>query len=201
MTRATAARRARQDTGYTLVEVVVSMTLLSIVMAIFTTGVLQMYRVANRSEATATAQSQINIAFLRLVKEIRYAAGISTPGTVGSDPYVEYLISYTGTAVCTELRLHVATRQLQRRTWNQGASPLTPSPWIQLASDVSSTQAFTFSAADATFNFQRLQLKLVATSGAGGTATPKQSDITFTALNTSLTTSSATICIEGRAVP
>ncbi len=201
MTRATAARRARQDTGYTLVEVVVSMTLLSIVMAIFTTGVLQMYRVANRSEATATAQSQINIAFLRLDKEIRYAAGISTPGTVGSDPYVEYLISYTGTAVCTELRLHVATRQLQRRTWNQGASPLTPSPWIPLASDVSSTQAFTFTAADATFNFQRLRLKLVATSGAGGTATPKQSDITFTALNTSLTTSSATICIEGRAVP
>jgi Tfp pilus assembly protein PilV len=205
MTLATARRRASRrgatDAGITLVEVVVSMTILSVVMAMFTGGVLQMYRAANRTEAAATSQSQINIAFLRLDKEIRYAAGISTPGSVASDPYVEFLTTYTGTPVCTELRLRVAARQLQRRTWAQGSSPLTPSPWIPLASDISSTQPFTLSAADATFNFQRLRLKLVATSGAGGTATSKQTDVTFTAMNTSLTTSSATVCTEGRSIP
>ncbi len=196
-------RRPRRtwDSGITLIEVVVSMSIMTIVGAIFTAGVLQMFRSANRSEAASTAQSQINNAFLRLDKEIRYAAGISTPGSVGSDSYVEFLTTNTGTPVCTELRLHVATRQLQRRTWIQGSSPLTPSAWIPLASFVSSTQPFTLSAADATFNFQRLQLKLVGTSGAGGTATSKQTDVTFTALNTSPTTSSATVCTEGRAIP
>jgi prepilin-type N-terminal cleavage/methylation domain-containing protein len=192
--------RGRRDSGITLIEVVVSMTIMSVAMAIFTGGILQMYRVFNRSEATANAQSQINNAFLRLDKEIRYAAGISTPGAVGSDRYVEFLTTYTGTPVCTELRLRVAAKQLQRRTWVQGSSPLVPSAWVPLASEVSSTQPFTFTAADATFNFQRLQLELTATSGSGGTATPKQTDVTFTALNTSLTTTSATVCTEGRAV-
>jgi type II secretory pathway pseudopilin PulG len=193
--------RRTRDSGITLIEVVVSMSIMTIVGAIFTAGVLQMFRSANRSEAASTAQSQINNAFLRLDKEIRYAAGISTPGSVGSDSYVEFLTTNTGTPVCTELRLHVATKQLQRRTWIQGSSPLTPSTWIPLASLVSSTQPFTLSAADATFNFQRLQLKLAGTSGAGGTATSKQTDVTFTALNTSPTTSSATVCTEGRAIP
>jgi len=207
VTRATAARRrasglrASRDSGITLIEVVVAMSIMTVVGAMFTASVLQLFRSANSSEAASTAQSQVNIAFLRLDKEIRYAAAISTPGSVGADSYVEFLTTYTGTPVCTELRLHVATEQLQRRTWIQGSSPLTPSAWIPLASSVSSTQPFTFTAADATFNFQRLRLQLVATSGSGGTATPRQSDITFTALNTSLATSSATTCTEGRAIP
>ncbi len=201
MTRATTARRASPDAGITLIEVVVAMTIMTIAMAVFTGGILQLHRAANRTEATANAQSQVNIAFLRLDKEIRYAAGISTPGTVGSDSYVEFLTTYTGTAVCTELRLQVAAKQLQRRTWVQGSSPLAPSPWIPMASEVSSTLPFTLSVPDATFNFQRLRVRLLATSGAGGTATSKQTDVTFTALNTSLTTSSATVCTEGRAIP
>ena len=180
---------------------VVSLTVLGIVMTIFTSAMLQMYRVSNRSEATANAQSQINNLFLRLDKEIRYAAGISTPGTVGGDPYVEFLTTYTGTAVCTELRLRVSAKQLQRRTWTQGASPLAPTAWVPLASEISSSTPFSFIAADPTFNFQRLRLQLTATSGAGTTATPKNTDVTFTAMNTSLTTSSATVCNEGRTVP
>jgi prepilin-type N-terminal cleavage/methylation domain-containing protein len=191
----------RRDRGITLIEVVVAMTIMAVAMSVFTGGMLQMYRAANRTEATANAQSQVNIAFLRLDKEIRYAAGISAPGSVGSDRYVEFLTTYTGTPWCTQLRLSASALQLQRRTWMQGSSPLVPGPWVPLASEVTSTQPFTLSPANATFNFQRLQVKLTATSGSGATATPKQSDLTFTALNTSLTTSSATVCTEGRAVP
>jgi type II secretory pathway pseudopilin PulG len=197
--RRTNRRRATGDAGITMVDVVVSMTIMSIFLAMFTGGVLQMFRTANRSEAASFTQSQINIAFLRLDREIRYAAGLSTPGYVGPDAYVEYLTTNTGTPVCTELRLHGTTRQLQRRTWTQGS--LAPTAWIPLASDVRSAQPFTLTAADATFNFQRLELKLFADSGGGSTATSKQTDVTFTALNTSLTTSSATVCTEGRATP
>jgi prepilin-type N-terminal cleavage/methylation domain-containing protein len=193
--------RRAGDAGVTLIEVMISMTIMSIAMAMFTTGILQMYRSANKNEAMSTAQSQISIAFQRLDKEIRYAAGLSTQGFVGADPYVEFLITNGGSPVCTELRLHVATAQLQRRTWTQGSTPVTPSGWLPLASNISSTQPFTVSAADATYNFQRLTLNLVAGWGSGTTATSKRTDITFTALNTSLETASTTICTEGRPIP
>jgi len=189
------------DRGFTLVEILVSMSIMAVFMAMFTGLVVQMFRSANKSSATAAAQSQVNIAFLRLDEEIRYAAGISTPGSVGADSYVEYLTTNTGGPICTELRLNAASGQLQRRTWTRGVSPVTPTGWIPLASDVTSAAPFTFSPADATFNFQRLRLKLVASSGSGGTAAARQLDVTFTALNTSLSTSSAADCTEGRSIP
>jgi type II secretory pathway pseudopilin PulG len=203
---AAARRHARfggrtEDSGITLVEVVVSMSIMGVFMAMFTATILGIFRTVDRSDATSTAQSQVNLAFLRLDKEIRYAAGISVPASVGADPYVEYLTANTGTPVCTELRLHLATGQLQRRTWTEGSAPVTPGAWVPLASNVSSAQPFTFSVADATFNFQRLRLTLVAKAGAGSTAASRLTDTTFTALNTSLATSSAAICTEGRSIP
>jgi len=189
--------RHGDDAGVTLVELTVTMSIMAVVMAMFTGGVIQMYRSTHKNEAIATAQAQMNIAFLRLDKEIRYATGISTPGTVGVDSYVEYLTTNTGTAVCTQLRLKIDEQQLQRRSWTQGAMP---GGFLPLASSVSSGAPFTLFPADATYNFQRLQLRLKATTGTGGTQTSAETDITFTALNTSLSTSSATVCTEGRAV-
>ncbi len=191
----------RDERGFTLIEVMVAMVVMTVFMAMFTVSMQQMYRATNKTESLSVAQSQISISFLRLDKEIRYAAGISTPGTVGSDSYVEYLTTNGSSPLCTQLRLTGVGRLLQRRTWSQGSSPLTPSGWTVLASDVTSTQPFTYLAPDASFNFQRLRLKFVANSGSGAAATLKQIDVTFTALNTTLTTSSATVCTEGRAVP
>lgn len=187
------------DAGVTLIEIVVSMSIMSIFLAILTGGMVQLFRSSNAVMTTSAAHAQLNTAFMRLDKQIRYAAGISTPGTAGGDQYVEYVSTNTGTAICTELRLDVAGRQLQQRTWTEGASPLAPTGWIPLASDVTGSAPFTFSAADATFNFQRLELKLVDTPA--GLTTGRQLDVTFTAVNTSLSTVSATRCTAGRAVP
>jgi hypothetical protein len=159
-----------------------------------------MFASANRTESSSLSQSQTNIAFQRLDTDIRYAAGISVPDTVGSDFYVEYLTTNTGTPICTELRLNVAAKQLQRRTWTQD-NPAPPTPWIPLASSVSSSTPFEFHDADATYNFQRLRLNIVASQGGQGPQPTVRTDITFTALNTSLSTSSATVCTEGRAIP
>lgn len=188
------------DAGVTLIELTVAMVLMSIFLAMFSAGVASMYRALNKTESTTTAQSQMNIAFLRLDREIRYAADISAPGTVAGNPYVEFLVTNTGTPTCTELRLDVAAKQLQRRSWPQGATPLSPTAWRPLATGVSSTQPFTRSAADATYNFQRLELRLLASAGSGATATTKQTAVTFTALNTSLVSSTGTVCTEGRSV-
>jgi prepilin-type N-terminal cleavage/methylation domain-containing protein len=203
VTRRFAVPHRGDDAGITLIELMVTMTIMSIFMAMFTTGIVEMYRSANKAEAASVAQAQIHIAFLRLDKEIRYAASISEPGPVGADSYVEYLTSYTGSPLCTELRLHVAEDQLQHRSWSQpvGSAVAAPSEWIPLASDVTSASPFIFSGASGTSEFQQLQLSLVATSGSGETLTTRTTDVTFTALNTSRSTSSKTVCAEGRSIP
>jgi hypothetical protein len=190
---------------------VVTMTIMGIVMIIFTTGMSQMYTAEERTEATSDALSQITVAFGRLDKGVRYAsaislAGVGTAGGTTADPYVEYLTSYTGPKTCNELRLHVATKQLQQRSWLQSSTPLvlstwTPSRWTPLASEVTAA-VFTKTPAGITLNFQRLRIQLSVKSGNNSTATTKSSDITFTALNTSLSTplTSDTACTEGRSV-
>jgi prepilin-type N-terminal cleavage/methylation domain-containing protein len=192
--------RDADDNGFTMIEIVVTMTIMLIVLVLFTSGITQAYSAENRVDAAANSQGQLTIAFQRLDKEVRYAVGISNTGTVAGDQYVEFLTSFTGTPVCTEVRVHVATQQLQQRTWTQGMSPLVPSAWTQLASNVTSTAPFTVTQAGSTLNFQRLRILLTVRTGSNATAATKNSDITFTALNTSLTTSSNTICTEGRAV-
>jgi type II secretory pathway pseudopilin PulG len=193
------------DAGVTLIDVVVSMTIMSVFLAMFTTGILQIYRGTNKTEAITNAQSQLNVMFLRLDKEIRYAAGISAPNvtTTGGYYFEEYLTTNTGTMICTQLRFDPTARQLSRRTWTQGASPLVPSAWLPLVSSVDSTVTgtpFTLLDADSTYNFQRLRLRLTAVFGLGASSASKAIDITFSALNTSLTTSSDTACVEGRSV-
>jgi Tfp pilus assembly protein PilV len=195
-------RRAwADDAGVTMIDVIVAMTLMSVFMGIFTGVVMQMFRSANDNQVIASAQTQLTTVFLRLDKEIRYAAGISTPGLVGDDSYVEYRTVNTGTPMCTELRLNIASGQLQRRTWSQDVTPPAPTGWIPLASEVSSSQPFTFWAPDSDLNFQRLQLTLDASGGPDTTAVSRSIDVTFTALNTTLGTDSATDCLEGRALP
>ncbi|GAA1821758.1 hypothetical protein GCM10009682_47510 [Luedemannella flava] len=190
-------RRARGDDGVTLVEVMVSVTLMSIVLTMVTVGVLQINRVVNKNESIAAAQSRVAIAFARLDTEIRYASAIGTPGTVGADPYVEYLVTNTGTSVCVQLRLRVSARQLQQRSWPLGG---TPGSWLPLISDVSSATPFTRFAPDATYLTQRLRVDLTATYGSGAALARKQTNVTFTALNSSQF-SPSDACVEGRQVP
>ena len=199
------------DRGITLVEIVVAMMIMSVFMAMFTAGVVQMFHITNANEAAASGQSQVNIAFLRLDREIRYAADISTPSAYlpGADFYVEYLTTSTGVSECTGVAVEVATSQLQRRTWIQGTTPLVPSAWSPFANDVSAPVApdpdanvvFTLTDPDAVYTFQRLRLSVVATSGSGSTASTKRFGITFTALNSSAVPSGGAICTEGRVVP
>jgi hypothetical protein len=191
------------------------MTIMSVVMALFTGGMVSMFNVSNKGESLAFSQVQNNTSYVRLDHEIRYASGISTPGAMNGDPVVEYLITTvqqstgTATATCYELRLHGTT--LQSRKWTQNATP--PAAWATLATGVTaaaaspavppltaaSTPPFTRYPADATFNFQRLRLQLQSSSGLGKTASVAGTDITFTALNTTLGTSSSSVCTEGRA--
>jgi hypothetical protein len=190
--------RPRGEGGTTLLELMITVSIMAVVLLMFTGAMIQIYRSVNKNEAIAAARDGINITFGRLDKEIRYAAGISTPGVTGTDEYVEYLITNTGDPTCVQLRLHAPSAELQRRSWPQSG---TPGGWTVLASGITATSPFTRYPATGDFAFQRLRIDMTAKRSSGATATKRQSDITFTALNTSPTTSSNSVCTEGRLVP
>lgn len=194
-------RMAGDDAGYTLAEALVSMVIMAVFMGISTSSILSLYSVTNNAQGIADGQQQIGVAFGRLDRQIRYASGLSTPGLVNGEPYVEYLTTYTGTPVCTQLRVRPSTGQLQQRSWTQGTGTVKPTAWTQLAGDVSASTPFTVHAATATYTFQRLGVQLTATAGGPAAAMNRQFSATFTALNTSLNTQSTTACAEGRSLP
>ena len=206
-----APRPAPGDEGYSLIEVMMAMLCMSILMTLVTSAVIQIYHSVNGVDALSSAQTQVDTTFGRLDKELRYARGISDPGTVGGDPYVEYLLSVDSVDTCVELRLHTATGELQRRQWTKNQMPLAPTGWQTLASSVTATAPFTVTPADSKtldgFRYQRLTLNVTSVAGggagqsaaAGRAGADRQTDVTFTALNTTAIDNSAT-CTEARGV-
>ncbi|GAA1794567.1 type II secretion system protein [Planosporangium flavigriseum] len=189
--------RGAGDSGITLIETVVSMSIMSFFMAIFTVGIVQMYRTANHTESLSAASSQLNTVFLRLDNGIRYATAISKPSQGGSDYYVEYLTTQPGGRVCTQLRLNTSAQQLQQRTWPQG-SLAQATAWRAIASGISADANQPPFALDPISGspYDRLRLRLVAGSGSQTTGKTR-SDITFTAVNT-VTAPHDDVCGEGR---
>ena len=197
------------ESGMSLLEVTVTMSIMAVFMVIFTAGMSALFNSVGKDESLNDAQGQLNLAFLRLEKEVRYASAVSQPDRVGGDWYVEFLTTNSGTPRCTELRL-TAAGKLERRSWTQGAAVNSGESWAPLASGLSADTPFTMLPADPTSNFQRLRLWVQATSGnPGGTGsgTTTETDVTFTALNTSLrataeeTNADAIVCTEGRSQP
>jgi hypothetical protein len=161
-------RPAPADGGWSLVETVVSTTLMAVAGALFTAGFVQVYSSFHASQEQSAAQQQLITAFLRLDREVQYAAGLSLPARVGDDWYAEYLTGVSGTRTCVELRLNAAARQLQRRTWASGAT-ISPTPWVPVASEVTAVgpavPPFTLLPADATVDFHRLRVTMASTAG------------------------------------
>jgi prepilin-type N-terminal cleavage/methylation domain-containing protein len=191
MSALTAHRGPGGDAGVTLVEVVVSMTIMSIFMAIFTSAAVQMFHYETDTETATSAKTQIHLAFLRLDRDIRYASAISVPNS----SYVEYLRTDQPDPTCTELWLDPAARQLKSRTWVRGTTP--GSTWTSIVSGVSATQPFTLVAPVAPVTTQRLRVNLVV-APSGDTGPSRVMDLTFTATNSTSSTESGAVCTEER---
>jgi prepilin-type N-terminal cleavage/methylation domain-containing protein len=197
MTRA----EARDDSGVTMIELVVSMTIMAVVMTIFTTAVLQMYQAAHKTESLSNAQSELNTVFLRMDRMVRYASGISDVKRSGTTYYVGVATVEADRPLCNALRLlGDPEHRLQIVTWDEQRinDPGYKKPaWTTLANDViapDDVPPFAFVKADANYNFDRLQLNLDALVGLNANKTRAETRIRFTALNTSLTTSASTVC-------
>jgi prepilin-type N-terminal cleavage/methylation domain-containing protein len=190
------------DEGVTLIELVVSLTIMAVMMTIFTTGVLQMYQAANKTESLATAQEQLNTVFLRLDKVVRYAAWISDTVRNGDRFDVRMLTTNADGQQCYGLRLNSTENVLLITGWALSDAPTISTYagttiWTTLATNVDApagVMPFERVPADAVQNFDRLQLTLEATSGTNTSRTRTDTSVRFTALNTSLARSSADAC-------
>jgi type II secretory pathway pseudopilin PulG len=208
----------KDDEGYSLLEVMMAMVCTGILMTLVTSAVIQIYHSVNSVDAVSAAQSQIDTAFGRLDKEVRYARGISDPAAVSGDPYVEYLLSADSVDTCVELRLHTSTGELQRRQWVKNQSPLVPTAWQTLASSVTAATPFAVTSTRPVLPsdspYQSLTLDVTSVTGggsglsasAGRAGSRRETTVTFTALNAIIptgsvdTTTISTTCTEGRGV-
>lgn len=194
------------ESGVTLIELVVSMTIMAVMMTMFTTAVVQMYQVANKTESMSNAQAELNNVFLRLDRIVRYAAGISKVQKEGNRFYVGMLVAETGNKQrCYAVQLTGdPVKQLQLADWYENARPA-EAPWVTIANDVLppadieeppfEMPPFEVVPADRENNFVRLKVNLDATVGTDPRSrTTANTKVEFTALNTSLGGSTETVC-------
>lgn len=93
------------ERGFTLIELIVTMLILSIVMIVVLNSFTTIMTSQTRQASISKSQSQLALAFIALDQEVRYSTGITTPDQSGSDYYVEFQYwNPTNTAECAELQ-------------------------------------------------------------------------------------------------
>ncbi len=173
------------DDGFTLVELLVSLVIMAMVMALASSGLYVMYRTMNRTEAAAQLQYQTVGAFNRLDREIRYAKRIFEPRVYGSDWTVSYLVSKDSTTSdeCVQLLLDPAARRLSQRRWPPDT---TAGPFTILAEQVVPAGSDPFVVPDAhltTSNYDVLRIKIDSLAPGTPSGT-RRFEAQYTALNT-----------------
>ncbi len=177
---------AADDRGTSMMEMIVGMGLLAVFMAMFTGTMLSLYKASNHTESVTVTSGQLNAAFLRLDKLVRYASAISTPSTApngAGNYYVEIQATNSGSTVCTQLRLNTSTDVLAQRSWQvpSAGTATNITAFGTLASGIEPDgQPFVLTP-DGSVDFEQLTFNLQSSLGSQGTSS--DSDITFTALN------------------
>jgi prepilin-type N-terminal cleavage/methylation domain-containing protein len=197
--------RRPADHGFTLVEVMVGAALMSVVMAIATSGFVEMYRTSAITDSAATAQSDLTDTFNRLDGEIRYAYRINPAYQIGTTAYgVDYVLSNGDgqTFTCVQLSLPLAGGTLIRRTWPQSTTPADAAATsTALATDLSSVDAgagpFAVLSRGTDSNYDRLVLNVNSTVGTSAhSSVTRTFSVQFTALNTQTDDSATTTCTK-----
>jgi hypothetical protein len=210
------------DAGTSLSELLVTMGIMSVIMIMVSTAILQVYRTVSATETLTEAQNELSRAFQRFDRELRYASWISNV-TKGTEWYVEF--AGADPNQCNQLRLvpgpvgSDAKGVLKYYTWIKKSKKEDRAPAQIIASQIVTSQALIDKApyfdkqaygsmpyASPTVTpsggpvgtqfktvFQRLQIQLTTRTGTG----EAQIDTTFTALNTNEQTPATNECSDG----
>jgi type II secretory pathway pseudopilin PulG len=191
-----------------MVEVIVAMVIMSIAGGIFVSAVVTLSRTTNFAQAVTSSSTNNNQAYQSLDKTVRYASAISEPGLgpVTRDWYVELQDTTGGTEMCTQLRLDIATQQLQQRTWS-ASNIATLTTFKPIASGITNgaaaagpdTQPFylkkpTDTDTATSSQHQALTIRLESTSGQANGRVKSKSNFTLTALNSGAQAPTGAFC-------
>lgn len=128
-----------RDAGISLMELIVSMAIFTVVIAVFMSGLLVMTQGAVRAQDVTDAGDAARKSFQTMDKQIRYASSINLPGVGASGAhYVEFLTTAVpdgGDPLCTQWRYDPTARVLEYRTWRDLPTG-GPSAWRHIAGDV-----------------------------------------------------------------
>lgn len=203
----TTAREKRGDEGFSLLEIMMSMTILSIVTSITIGAITQIYRTANRIENAALARDQLAISFSRLDKEVRYATWVNSPGQFNGAWYIEFetptgcrQLAFIGGALTLAswtppATVGAATTLGTDLTVISGVKPFT----LYAAGSqpfATSTAAAATAGVGTQFKPEFAQIRLQFNSVSGRTTLPF--DITFTAQNNNADSPKISDCSDGR---
>jgi prepilin-type N-terminal cleavage/methylation domain-containing protein len=198
--------RRRPDDGFSLIELLVTMSIMSVVMVVVIGAIVQIYSMTTGTEATSVGRDQLGNSFRRLDKELRYANWVSVPAQVGTAWYLEYSLP-TG---CRQLKLDGGVLTLA--SWTLPAT--TPGPPTTIATDLrmlTGTAPFTlypvhvapYASAGASaagvgklFAPEHAQVRLQFNAAVGKVTLPF--DVVFTAQNTNDSTPALNDCSKGR---
>lgn len=150
MIKHSVATRRGDDTGFTLVELLVSMSILVVVTGIFTVSFTSLQQGIRRQYGEVDAQGSVRKAATILDRQVRYANSLNDPVTVNGSQYVEWQSGVAGgNETCTQWRVVLASKTLQWRQWVLAASaPTSPVPsaptWTTVLSGIDTTGGSVF---------------------------------------------------------
>ncbi|WP_407343033.1 type II secretion system protein J [Pengzhenrongella phosphoraccumulans] len=188
----------RQDeSGFSLLELLVAMGIFTVVCAVFLAGMVTMTRETVRTQVTVDAADSVRRVFQRLDKQVRYSDAINLPGASASGTeYVEFrtpaTVSAAGVTMCTQWRWDPATALVESRVWAESA-PSLPG-WIVVATSVVAPDPAVpgyhpFSVVRASPEHPRQSLKLDLLLKSDASAGQVSSASTFVARNSSVESS------------
>ena len=201
----------RQDgEGFTLVELLVSMFLFVIVLALVASATLVMEHGLRKSQGQSDNLDASRKVLLLLDRQVRYANAITQPG-VGATPTATYVEWQSGDTnqqqTCTQWRFDSAAGTLAYRTWpvpTVTGAPVTPTGWVTEAfgvSRVGSAPVFTTTAlpvgavvpSGTTASHASVSVAFALKHGARPSTT-SASQVTLTAVNTTSLATPSAVC-------
>jgi prepilin-type N-terminal cleavage/methylation domain-containing protein len=180
-------RYRQEEKGFTLVEMAVAMLIMSIFLVMFMTSMVHLFNPTFQTEAMRDSSDQLDLAFLDLDSQVRYAYEIWQPyqGTPSTDDDwdIEYESTFNGAIypTCTELQYNYGSGELLSASWSEG-STVAPS-FKMLADDLTGTSDPFQVVQNSSYSKVQLMVTLSATSGSGAAKETTTSYVTFTALN------------------
>ena len=161
------------------------MLIMSVFMVMIISAMIHIVNPTIQTENMRDASDQLDLAFLDLDSEVRYAYDIWAPyaGSNGNDWDIEYESTFNGAVepTCSELHYNYKSGKLFQASWSEGAT--TAPSFKMLVNDLTGSSDPFQVIQNSSYEKVQLTVTLSAASGSGVGKETSSSSMTFTALN------------------